>query len=133
MFKNVMVGADDSATALRAVVAAVEVARMAGATLHYPLAFGDLDNVYEGYPDEAANVLPYRLGAAATRAKVEAQFHAITGDPVEAIVGIADQVGADLIVVGNKGMRGARRVLGSIPNSIAHTRNAQSSLSIRQA
>ena len=26
----------------------------------------------------------------------------------------------DLIVVGNKGMKGVRRVLGSVPNSVAH-------------
>jgi nucleotide-binding universal stress UspA family protein len=45
------------------------------------------------------------------------------GDPAEAIVRLADQVGADLIVVGNKGMKGVRRVLGSVPNSVAHHAN----------
>lgn len=141
MFENVLVGADDSATALRAVAAAVEIAQAVGAKLHivtayrpemvlpkhlymsnedYPLVFGDLDNLYEGHPDDAANALLDRLGTLATRAKVEAQFHAVTGEPADAIVRVADQVGADLIVVGNKGMRGARRVLGSVPNSIAH-------------
>jgi len=34
--------------------------------------------------------------------------------------GVAEQEDADLIVVGNKGMKGVRRVLGSIPNSVAH-------------
>jgi nucleotide-binding universal stress UspA family protein len=33
---------------------------------------------------------------------------------------VATRVDADLVIVGNKGMRGARRVLGSVPNSIAH-------------
>jgi nucleotide-binding universal stress UspA family protein len=51
---------------------------------------------------------------------VDAEVHAATGDPAEAIVRVATRIGADLIIVGNKGMRGARRVLGSVPNSIAH-------------
>jgi nucleotide-binding universal stress UspA family protein len=36
------------------------------------------------------------------------------------IVRLADEVGADLIVVGSKGMQGTRRILGSVPNSVAH-------------
>jgi nucleotide-binding universal stress UspA family protein len=51
---------------------------------------------------------------------VDAEIHAATGDPAEAIVRLAASIGADLIIVGNKGMRGARRVLGSVPNTIAH-------------
>ena len=38
----------------------------------------------------------------------------------DAILDTAESIGADLIVVGSKGMRGARRVLGSVPNSVAH-------------
>ena len=56
----------------------------------------------------------------ARKAGVEAEFHAATGEPAEAVVRVASRIGADLIVVGNKGMRGAKRVLGSVPNSIAH-------------
>ena len=43
-----------------------------------------------------------------------------TGAPADAICEVATRVDADLIVVGNKGMRGVRRVLGSVPNSVAH-------------
>jgi nucleotide-binding universal stress UspA family protein len=46
--------------------------------------------------------------------------HALPGDPAKAILSVANEVGADLIVVGNKGMKGAKRVLGSVPNDIAH-------------
>lgn len=46
--------------------------------------------------------------------------HAAAGSAVDAIVDTAASVGADLVVVGSKGMRGARRVLGSVPNSVAH-------------
>ena len=48
------------------------------------------------------------------------QTHALPGDPADAILQVAGEVGADLIVVGNKGMHGAARILGSIPNNIAH-------------
>jgi nucleotide-binding universal stress UspA family protein len=51
---------------------------------------------------------------------VHAEIHALPGSPVEAILKVAEDCDADLIVVGNKGMNGARRVLGSVPNSIAH-------------
>jgi nucleotide-binding universal stress UspA family protein len=34
---------------------------------------------------------------------------------------VAEEVGADLLVVGNKGMTGAKRfLLGSVPNKISH-------------
>jgi nucleotide-binding universal stress UspA family protein len=37
-----------------------------------------------------------------------------------AVCEVASTVDADLIVIGNRGMTGARRVLGSVPNSVAH-------------
>ena len=48
------------------------------------------------------------------------EIHTESGNPADVIVGVADEVGADLIVVGSKGMRGTRRILGSVPNSVAH-------------
>ena len=40
------------------------------------------------------------------------------GDPAEVIVRLAEECGADLLVIGNRGMQ--RRVLGSVPNTITH-------------
>ena len=55
------------------------------------------------------------------RAKgVNVTTHVRSGDPVKAILDTGDDVGAELIVVGNKGMKGGRRILGSVPNSVAH-------------
>ena len=51
---------------------------------------------------------------------VKIRTHALPGDPADAILRVAGEMNADLIVVGNKGMRGASRILGSIPNHIAH-------------
>jgi nucleotide-binding universal stress UspA family protein len=46
--------------------------------------------------------------------------HAVAAHPATAILSVAEAVGADLIVVGNRGMQGTRRVLGSVPNHISH-------------
>ena len=51
---------------------------------------------------------------------VEAQAHEAVGNPVTVILDVAQQVGADLIGVGNRGMVGSRRLLGSVPNTLAH-------------
>jgi nucleotide-binding universal stress UspA family protein len=40
------------------------------------------------------------------------------GDPADVLVDLADEHGADVLVIGNKGMQ--RRVLGSVPNSVSH-------------
>ena len=128
MFKNVLVGADNSATALRAVQAAAELAATLGAKLHIVTAYKadsvalpDLppDIFYSTYV-HPADALLAELTSVATKANVEVEIHAATGEPAAAIVNVATRLGADLIVVGNKGMRGTRRVLGSVPNSVAH-------------
>ncbi|MGP0029645.1 MAG: universal stress protein [Acidimicrobiales bacterium] len=43
------------------------------------------------------------------------------GDPGKTIARLADENGSDLVVVGNKGLSGARRVLGSVPNTVSHS------------
>ena len=51
---------------------------------------------------------------------VPVQTHSVAGEPADAVIGVATGVEADLIVVGSKGMQGARRLIGSVPNSVAH-------------
>ncbi len=51
---------------------------------------------------------------------LETEIHTGVGDPADVIISTADEVGADLIVVGSKGLRGTRRILGSVPNTVAH-------------
>lgn len=72
---------------------------------------------------DPADLLLEKLRASISGEGVEAKYYPATGDPADAIVRVADQIGADLIVVGNKGMKGVRRVLGSVPNSVAHQAN----------
>ena len=42
------------------------------------------------------------------------------GEASDSLIAVAEEVGAQMIVVGNKGMVGARRVLGSVPNRVSH-------------
>ena len=59
------------------------------------------------------------LDEVASRASgLSVETHSVNESPAEAVIGVAEQVGADLIVVGNKGME--RRIFGSVPNTIAH-------------
>jgi nucleotide-binding universal stress UspA family protein len=52
---------------------------------------------------------------------VEARSWAREGDPADAILDVAEELAAELIVVGNKGMTGAKRfLLGSVPNRVSH-------------
>jgi nucleotide-binding universal stress UspA family protein len=128
MYKNLLVGADSSSTALRAVQTAVDLAEAFGAKLHIVTAYKPESVKLPDLPEEfrySANVHPAdalldELKAMAKKASVPVEVHAATGEPAEAICRVATRIGADLVIVGNKGMRGARRVLGSVPNSIAH-------------
>jgi len=130
MFKTVVVGADDSTTARNAVMIAVELTAVGGGTLHIVTAYREkpysgIGNVPQEFryssSSHSAQEVARALAAMARSQGVEAAVHIAAGDATEAIVKIAREVNADLIVVGNQGMKGVRRVLGSIPNSVAHS------------
>jgi nucleotide-binding universal stress UspA family protein len=51
----------------------------------------------------------------------EVETFARVGDAADAILDVAEEHAADLIVVGHKGMTGATRfLLGSVPNKVSH-------------
>jgi nucleotide-binding universal stress UspA family protein len=57
----------------------------------------------------------------AREAGVEVDTHAREGDPADAILSVAEEQKADIVIVGNKGMTGAKRfLLGSVPNKVSH-------------
>ena len=128
MFQTVVVGADDSETARQAVLIAADIAQLAGGKLHIVTAYDAKAVKVQDLPDEfrysstvhPADVLLQGLSREVSDRGLEPVVHAATASPAEAIIQVAEQVGADLIVVGNKGMKGVRRVLGSVPNSVAH-------------
>jgi nucleotide-binding universal stress UspA family protein len=136
MFGRIVVGTDGSDTAAEAVRQATELAKLSAARLEIVSAFEPIpqqrvrqeareapgDIQYEIGPREDVNLI---LEAAAGEAKKvgveEVQTHAREGDPADAILDVAEEINADLIVVGNKGMTGARRfLLGSVPNKVSH-------------
>lgn len=131
MFERILVGADGSDTARRAVEAAAEIAVMSNGELH--IASADAPRSFKAAPSgekfEAVNTegevdsLLQVLSFVAKKYGIEPILHPSHGDPAEALVSIADELDADLIVVGNRGMKGVRRVLGSVPNSVAHSAN----------
>ena len=71
-------------------------------------------------PQEAERV-EQLLAHAEHRARkrgVECRTASREGDPAEALIELAERHGADVLVIGNRGMQ--RRVLGSVPNTITH-------------
>ena len=126
MFETVVVGADASDTAAEAVRQAIELVKLTGGKLHIVsayrpqhLATGGAEEQGLATGDIAEQVLADHTSRARA-AGVTAVPHARSGAAAEVICEVATEVEADLIVVGNKGMIGVRRVLGSVPNSVAH-------------
>jgi nucleotide-binding universal stress UspA family protein len=130
VFETVVAGADGSPTAAEAVRQAIELVKLTGGQLHIVTAYkpqqltspvGDVDKYLKSLGSaHLAESLLADLASRARIAGVEVTTHESTGAPADAICDVAAQVHADLIVVGNKGMTGMRRVLGSVPNAVAH-------------
>jgi nucleotide-binding universal stress UspA family protein len=136
VFTRIVVGTDGSDTAGEAVDQAIDLAKVTGATLgivsaFHPVPKRRIEAEQEGAPADIAHEIGPRedvnlvLDAAAAKAKAagvaDVTTHPVEGDPADAILNVAEEVKADLIVVGNKGMTGARRyLLGSVPNNVSH-------------
>ncbi len=94
-----------------------------------PLSAADVLSVRKSLPPEFSDVIDAvgrvddtlasavrigeEYGVAVTR-------HRIDGDATEALLQVADQVGADLIVVGSRGLHGLSRMLGSVSTKVVH-------------
>lgn len=135
MFTRIVVGTDGSETASEAVRQAADLAKLAGAQLDIVSAYEPVsqrrlagqqldapaDVQHEIGPREDVNLVLEAAAASAKGQGVEVQTHPVEAEPAEAILSVAEQTNADLIVVGNKGMSGARRfLLGSVPNKVSH-------------
>ena len=135
MFASIVVGTDGSATATAAVQRACELAGTHSADLHIVSAYPSSVAPVVAMGRDPASVIPDEEDAdvcAAVERMLEAvrrrlagtgvkiTTHAVGYDPVTAILDVAKVQQADLIVVGNKGMRGPQRKLGSVPDVLAH-------------
>jgi nucleotide-binding universal stress UspA family protein len=135
VFNRIVVGTDGSETAGEAVRQAVDLAKLTGAQLSIVSAYAPVpkrrlqneqegvpaDVQYEIGPREDVNLVLDGAAANARKEGLDVQTHPVEGDPAEAVLTVAEETEADLIVVGNKGMTGARRyLLGSVPNNVSH-------------
>jgi len=135
MFRTIVVGTDGSETARQAVREAVELASALGASIELVSAYEpvagqrlreesreaprDLQWMINAREDVEATLR--EAGAEVEAAGVAVRTYSREGDAADAILDVAEERGADLIVVGNKGMTGAKRfLLGSVPNKVSH-------------
>jgi nucleotide-binding universal stress UspA family protein len=135
MFNSIVVGTDGSKTATEAVREAVDMAKAVGAKVELVSAYApvseqrlraerrrapaDMQTVVN--PRRETDTILSDAADIARAADVEVDVHARQGDPSDAILDVAEELGADLVIVGNKGMTGAKRfMLGSVPDRISH-------------
>ena len=136
MFTSILVGTDGSDTATTAVRYAIDLARELGAQLHIVSAYEpvsdqrlrkervelpeDLQWMINPREDVLAMLEQARQEAAGAGV-AEVETFARQGDAADAILDVAEEQRSDLIVVGNRGMTGAKRfLLGSVPNRVSH-------------
>jgi nucleotide-binding universal stress UspA family protein len=135
MFARIVVGTDGSETAKQAVREATELAKYTGATLDVVSAFepvassrlreerlqapSDIEHAVN--PHEDVNAILAEAERDVNESDVKVRTFARQGEAADAILDVAEEENADLIVVGNKGMTGAKRfLLGSVPNKVSH-------------
>jgi nucleotide-binding universal stress UspA family protein len=129
MLSTVAVGTDGSATAAKAVEAAADIAERFGAKLVLLSAFDGTDrptgtgsgaNEREWAFNNDARVreLLSRSEQELRERNIDCASMQDEGDPAEGLIRLAEDCGADLLVIGNRGME--RRVLGSVPNTVTH-------------
>jgi nucleotide-binding universal stress UspA family protein len=135
MFARIVVGTDGSDTAKVAVREAADLAKRVGASLdvvsaYEPVPSSRLREERQEVPTDIAHIVSPSEDVEALLAEtaeevgkdgVEVNTFARQGDPADAILDVAEEQKADLIIVGNKGMTGAKRfLLGSVPNKVSH-------------
>ena len=133
MADSIVVGTDGSPGAKRAVEEATRLGRALGAELHLVSGFEPTRGarvagapegaakVWQPLPDDRVEGILTEASAAVRISGVPVSTHAVKRDPADALLQVADEVGATLIVVGSKGMHGARRLaIGNVPNKVSH-------------
>ncbi len=135
MITSIVVGTDGSETATTAVRKAAELAGRLGASLHVVSAYAPLSGVrargayavgsdasaWAADPDVDVRAILDQAVGACHAAGAECEVYARRGDAASAVLEVAQEQDADLIVVGNKGMGGNRRfLLGNVPDKISH-------------
>ncbi len=130
--KNILVPIDFSEQSEKAATAACALAAKTGANVHLLHAYvipvesvGLAHTVSQDYVRQFVAESTAQLQELAGRLCPGANlgpFQVVSGDPRAVIVGKAEELHAELIVLGTHGRRGLRRALmGSVAESVAHT------------
>jgi nucleotide-binding universal stress UspA family protein len=127
--RAIVVGTDGSAGAERALRRAVDIAKSTGAQLHLVTAYPDVSyrEAITGTAStapidlrEAAENLLAREASHAQSAGVGVETQAREGDPAQVLIDVAEEAGAELIVVGARGLTGLERwLLGSVSSKLS--------------
>jgi nucleotide-binding universal stress UspA family protein len=136
MYDKIVVGTDGSASATKAVQHAASLAGVTGASLHIAMARPSIPALvapdmmvataeWTSATDQATQTaLQSAAEAAATAGAGSTTTHQLSGDPADALLSLCDDIEADLLVIGSRGMQGARRfLLGSVSSRCAHHAN----------
>lgn len=128
---TIVAGTDGSATAERAVREAASLARSTGARLVLVSALSDLHPYRERLQSSAREDLIdlgkvseqvlQRAADAVSGDDLEIETVSRQGDPAEVLIDVAEEQGAQLIVLGDRGLGAVKRfLLGSVSNKLAH-------------
>jgi nucleotide-binding universal stress UspA family protein len=130
VYKSIVVGIDGSPTAEIALEKAFELVRESAGRLHLVSAYEPAAaRVTGGAPSAEEFQAPsdFKVEAVLQRAVdrceaegVDVEQHSPKGGAAEALIKVAEDTGADLIVIGSVGMKGPKRIFGSVPNSVSH-------------
>src|SRR5690242_5993518 len=132
MYRTIVVGTDCSPTAEAAVAKAAELAKSMGAVLYVVSAFHEPVSAMVAASASAVPAADWtaaiddRVGRViATGERLRNEGLRVVarvehGEAAATLVTIAAEVDADLIVVGDRGLKGLRGLLGSVPNTVAH-------------
>jgi len=134
MFSTIVVGTDGSETAAESVRRATELASVHGSRLHIVMAYQAVvpslspearealgERAWEASPGEVAERAVREAAGRAGEAGVDVETHVRTGDAAAALIDVAEEQGAALIVVGSRGLASpARFLLGSVPSKVVH-------------
>ena len=129
MLSTIAVGTDGSATAAEAVKVAVDMARRFDSKLVLISAFpspglvedhrGGAEEIQWAFnPAARTREILARAEEAVQAEGIDCRTMVDEGDPADVLVRLASECGADVLVIGNKGMK--RRMLGSVPNTVTH-------------
>jgi len=132
MPKIILVGVDGSDTSRKAAQVAAELAATSGATLHIMTAIDDKARANLGEehyvgdvrlattPGDQAEAIARDVANELKGIVADIHTSPARGKPGEALVTVAQDIRADLIVVGNRRVQGIGRILGSVATDVAH-------------